>query len=142
MKAWMLAATLATSVGFTVGARADESATERTQAGDKASKAEATAEIMVAHGSNSGKGIDPKLARHEGRAVVFESLEDLANRVDDPKLDVAAGDVLVLKCAGPKGAPGMPEAGLLPIPKKLLAKGVRDVVRLSDDFGREGTNAP
>jgi dihydroxy-acid dehydratase len=76
--------------------------------------------------------MDPKLMRHEGRAVVFESLEDLANRVDDPKLDVAAGDVLVLKSAGPKGAPGMPEAGYIPIPKKLAQAGVKDMVRISD----------
>ena len=76
--------------------------------------------------------MDPKLMRHEGRAVVFESLEDLANRIDDPKLDVAPGDVLVLKNAGPKGAPGMPEAGYIPIPRKLAQKGVRDMVRISD----------
>jgi dihydroxy-acid dehydratase len=76
--------------------------------------------------------MDPKLMRHEGRAVVFESLEDLANRIDDPTLDVAAGDVLVLKSAGPKGAPGMPEAGYIPIPKKLAQKGVKDMVRISD----------
>ena len=76
--------------------------------------------------------MDPKLMRHEGRAVVFESLEDLANRVDDPKLDVAAGDVLVLKNSGPKGAPGMPEAGYIPIPKKLAQEGVKDMVRISD----------
>jgi dihydroxy-acid dehydratase len=76
--------------------------------------------------------MDPKLMRHEGRAVVFESLEDLASRVDDPKLDVAAGDVLVLKSAGPKGAPGMPEAGYIPIPKKLAQQGVKDMVRISD----------
>jgi dihydroxy-acid dehydratase len=63
---------------------------------------------------------------------VFESLEDLANRIDDPTLDVAAGDVLVLKSAGPKGAPGMPEAGYIPIPKKLAQKGVKDMVRISD----------
>jgi len=76
--------------------------------------------------------MDAKLMRHEGRAVVFESLEDLANRIDDPKLDVAAQDVLVLKNAGPKGAPGMPEAGYIPIPKKLAQKGVKDMVRISD----------
>ncbi|MGE4112268.1 MAG: dihydroxy-acid dehydratase, partial [Burkholderiales bacterium] len=76
--------------------------------------------------------MDPKLTRHEGRAVVFESLPDMAERVDDPKLDVRADDILVLKNAGPKGAPGMPEAGYLPIPKKLAAKGVRDMVRISD----------
>jgi dihydroxy-acid dehydratase len=76
--------------------------------------------------------MDPKLARHEGRAVVFASLEDLANRIDDPKLDVSADDILVLQNAGPKGAPGMPEAGYLPIPKKLAQKGVKDMVRISD----------
>ena len=76
--------------------------------------------------------MDPKLMRHEGRAVVFESLEDLANRIDDPRLDVASGDVLVLKSAGPKGAPGMPEAGYIPIPKKLAREGVKDMVRISD----------
>jgi dihydroxy-acid dehydratase len=76
--------------------------------------------------------MDARLMRHEGRAVVFESLEDLANRIDDPKLDVAADDVLVLKNAGPKGAPGMPEAGYIPIPKKLARKGVKDMVRISD----------
>jgi dihydroxy-acid dehydratase len=76
--------------------------------------------------------MDPTLMQHEGRAVAFESLEDLAARIDDPSLDVEAGDVLVLKCAGPKGAPGMPEAGYIPIPKKLAQKGVKDMVRISD----------
>src|SRR5262249_48652668 len=76
--------------------------------------------------------MDPKLMCHEGRAVVFESLEDLAQRVDDPKLDVTKDDVLVLKSAGPRGAPGMPEAGYIPIPKKLAHQGVRDMVRISD----------
>ena len=76
--------------------------------------------------------MDPKLTKHEGRAVVFESLPDMAERVDDPALDVKADDILVLKNAGPIGAPGMPEAGYLPIPKKLAAKGVKDMVRISD----------
>ncbi|MGQ0522477.1 MAG: IlvD/Edd family dehydratase [Betaproteobacteria bacterium] len=76
--------------------------------------------------------MDPKLMRHEGRAVVFESLEDLAARVDDPALDVGADDILVLQSAGPKGAPGMPEAGYIPIPKKLAQKGVKDMIRISD----------
>jgi dihydroxy-acid dehydratase len=76
--------------------------------------------------------MDPKLMRHEGRAVVFSSLEDLAARIDDPKLDVNADDILVLQNAGPKGAPGMPEAGYLPIPKKLAQKGIKDMVRISD----------
>jgi dihydroxy-acid dehydratase len=74
----------------------------------------------------------PQLLQHEGRAVVFDSLEDLATRIDSPDLDVAADDVLVLRNAGPIGAPGMPEAGYLPIPKKLAAQGVKDMVRLSD----------
>jgi dihydroxy-acid dehydratase len=74
----------------------------------------------------------PALLKHTGRAVVFESVEDLTNRIDDPALDVAADDVLVLRNAGPKGAPGMPEAGYLPIPRKILAQGVKDMVRISD----------
>src|SRR6202043_564925 len=61
----------------------------------------------------------PKLMTHEGRAVVFENIEDMTLRMDDMSLDVTADDVLVLRNAGPKGAPGMPEAGYLPIPKKL-----------------------
>ena len=74
----------------------------------------------------------PKLMQHTGRAVVFDSLEDLAARIDDDALDVTADDVLVLRNAGPKGAPGMPEAGYLPIPKKLARAGVKDMVRISD----------
>ena len=69
---------------------------------------------------------------HEGRAVVFESLEDLANRIDDPNLDVEEEDILVLRNAGPKGAPGMPESGYIPIPRKLAEAGVKDMVRISD----------
>ncbi len=75
---------------------------------------------------------DPKLMKHEGRAVVFENAEDLARRVDADDLDVKADDILVLKNIGPKGAPGMPEAGYLPIPKKLARAGVKDMVRISD----------
>ncbi|MEX0852788.1 MAG: IlvD/Edd family dehydratase [Bauldia sp.] len=74
----------------------------------------------------------PKLARHEGRAVVFNSVEDMTARIDDPNLAVEADDVLVLRNAGPKGAPGMPEAGYLPIPRKLAQQGVTDMVRISD----------
>ncbi len=72
------------------------------------------------------------LLQHEGRAVVFSSLADLTARLDSPDLDVKADDILVLQNAGPKGAPGMPEAGYIPIPKKLLAAGVKDMVRISD----------
>jgi len=74
----------------------------------------------------------PQLMQHTGRAVVFESVEDLTQRIDDPQLDVAPGDVLVLRNAGPVGAPGMPEAGYLPIPRKLAQQGVKDMVRISD----------
>lgn len=73
----------------------------------------------------------PGLFESEGRAVVFTGLEDLAARIDDPDLDVNEGDVLVLQNAGPKAA-GMPEAGYLPIPKKLAQAGVKDLVRISD----------
>ncbi|WP_172380749.1 dihydroxy-acid dehydratase [Vibrio sp. Vb339] len=73
----------------------------------------------------------PELFEIEGRAVVFENLEDLANRVDDPALDINADDIMVLKNAGPVAA-GMPEAGYLPIPKKLALTGVKDIVRISD----------
>jgi len=75
---------------------------------------------------------DQGLLVHEGRAVVFENLEDLAERIDSADLDVTADDVLVLRNIGPKGAPGMPEAGYIPIPKKLAGQGVKDMVRISD----------
>ena len=72
------------------------------------------------------------LLKHSGRAVVFDGLEDLANRIDSEELDVHKEDILVLRYIGPKGAPGMPEAGLIPIPKKLARQGVKDMVRISD----------
>jgi L-arabonate dehydrase len=74
----------------------------------------------------------PHLLKHKGRAVVFESYRDLWARVDDPNLDVDENSVLVMKNGGPKGAPGMPEWGDMPLPKKLLEAGVSDMVRLSD----------
>jgi dihydroxy-acid dehydratase len=74
----------------------------------------------------------PQLMRHTGRAVVFDSVEDMTTRIDLPDLDVNADDILVLRNAGPKGAPGMPEAGYLPIPRKLAREGVKDMVRISD----------
>lgn len=74
---------------------------------------------------------DARLMEHEGRAVVFENAQDLANRIDDPDLDVGPDDILVLKNIGPKAA-AMPEAGYLPIPRKLAAAGVKDMLRISD----------
>lgn len=95
--------------------------------------------MAVLHGNLAPRGAvikqsaaTAKLLQHTGRAVVFESVEDMTQRVDDPALDVSADDVLVLRNAGPKGAPGMPEAGYLPIPTKLLRAGVKDMVRISD----------
>ena len=75
---------------------------------------------------------EARLRKHAGKAVVFEDYNDMSARIDDPDLNVDENSVLVLKNAGPLGAPGMPEWGQLPIPKKLLAKGVRDMVRVSD----------
>jgi dihydroxy-acid dehydratase len=75
---------------------------------------------------------DRRLLQHAGPAVVFHNYNDLEARIDDPLLPVTADSVLVLQDAGPLGAPGMPEWGMLPIPKKLLAQGVRDMVRISD----------
>ncbi len=74
----------------------------------------------------------PGLMRHRGRAVVFENVEDLHERIDDPDLDVEADSVLVLKNCGPKGYPGMAEVGNMPLPSKLLQQGVTDMVRISD----------
>ncbi|GAB7387015.1 IlvD/Edd family dehydratase [Bacillaceae bacterium] len=78
------------------------------------------------------KAASKHLLKHLGRAVVFTSLADLEARINDPDLDVRPDDILVLQNAGPVGAPGMPEAGMLPIPEKLLKQGVRDMVRISD----------
>ncbi|MDD2860704.1 MAG: dihydroxy-acid dehydratase, partial [Acidiphilium sp.] len=74
----------------------------------------------------------PALLRYKGRAVVFDSAADMAARIDLDDLDVTADDILVLRHTGPVGAPGMPEAGYLPIPLKLARKGVKDMVRISD----------
>ncbi len=75
---------------------------------------------------------DPALLRHTGPAVVFDDYNDLARRLDSDDLEVDENSVLVLRNAGPQGGPGMPEWGMMPLPKKLLQKGVRDMVRLSD----------
>jgi dihydroxy-acid dehydratase len=74
----------------------------------------------------------PQLMRHRGRAVVFENIEDLHRRVDDPKLDIDESCVMVLKNCGPKGYPGMAEVGNMPLPPKVLKKGITDMVRISD----------
>ncbi|HEV7866550.1 MAG TPA: dihydroxy-acid dehydratase, partial [Chthoniobacteraceae bacterium] len=75
---------------------------------------------------------DPKLLKHAGRAMVFNDYNDMAARIDSADLDVDADSVLILRNAGPLGGPGMPEWGMLPIPQKLLAAGVRDMLRISD----------
>src|SRR4051794_6071552 len=95
--------------------------------------------LAILHGSLAPDGCvikhsaaSAELLTHTGPAVVFEDYDDMAARVDDPGLDVSADSVLVLRNAGPLGGPGMPEGGMLPIPKKLLEAGVRDMVRISD----------
>ncbi|HEY1294800.1 MAG TPA: IlvD/Edd family dehydratase [Chloroflexota bacterium] len=95
--------------------------------------------IVVLRGNLAPQGavvkqtaVSSHLRKHRGKAVVFTSTSDLAARIDDPALEVTPESVLVLQNAGPKGAPGMPEAGSLPIPRKLLAAGVRDMLRISD----------
>jgi len=74
----------------------------------------------------------PALLKHRGRAVVFESIEDFKARIDQPDLEIDETSVMVLKGAGPKGYPGMPEVGNMPLPPKLLARGITDLVRISD----------
>ncbi|MDG4828184.1 dihydroxy-acid dehydratase [Solwaraspora sp. WMMD1047] len=95
--------------------------------------------IAVLHGNLAPAGAiikpaaaSPHLLRHRGRAVVFDSVEDFHERIDDPDLDVDADSVLVLRGCGPKGYPGMPEVANLPLPAKLLQQGVRDMVRICD----------
>jgi dihydroxy-acid dehydratase len=95
--------------------------------------------LAVLHGNLAPDGavikpaaMEPHLARHSGPAVVFRDYNDMAARVDDPALEVTRDSVLVLQSAGPQGAPGLPEWGQLPIPKKLLQQGVRDMLRISD----------
>jgi dihydroxy-acid dehydratase len=104
---------------------------------DKPLKAEGGVAVLRGNLAPDGAVIkpsaaDPKLAKHTGPAIVFENYNDMASRIDDPALDVTADSVLVLRSAGPIGAPGMPEWGMLPIPKKILQQGVRDMVRISD----------
>jgi dihydroxy-acid dehydratase len=95
--------------------------------------------IAVLRGNLAPKGAvlkpsaaTPALLRHTGRAVVFENIDDLNARIDDPALDVNADDILVLKNCGPKGYPGFPEVGNFALPAKLLKQGVSDMIRISD----------
>ncbi len=105
----------------------------------RANPLQASGAMAVLYGNLAPRGAiikqsaaSAQLMQHEGRAVVFDSVEDMTTRMDDPNLDVTADDILVLRNAGPVGAPGMPEAGYLPIPRKLAQQGVKDMVRLSD----------
>ena len=95
--------------------------------------------LVVLHGNLCPGGAvmkpaaaEKRLLEHKGRALVFDSYDEMVGRIDDPHLDVDENSVLVLRNAGPQGGPGMPEWGQLPIPKKLLEKGVRDLLRISD----------
>jgi dihydroxy-acid dehydratase len=105
----------------------------------RAEPLQSSAGIAVLHGNLAPSGAiikpaaaSPHLLRHRGRAVVFDSVEDLRARIDDPDLDVDADSVLVLRGCGPKGYPGMPEVSNTPLPAKLLREGVRDMVRVCD----------
>ena len=131
-----------TVTGETLGERledGDKSYVDRTIIAPRDKPLEPEGGLVALFGNLAPKGAilkrsaaDPKLFEHEGRAVVFASLEDLAARIDDPALDVEANDILVLQNAGPHAPACMPEAGYLPIPKKLAQKRVKDMVRISD----------
>jgi dihydroxy-acid dehydratase len=128
--------------GRTVGENLDSSPTEITGNGAIRARSDPLGErgsLVVLRGNLCPDGAvmkisaaDPRLLNHVGRAVVFEDIHDLATRVDDPDLEVDADSVMVLRNAGPVGAPGMPEWGHLPIPAKLLGQGVSDLLRISD----------
>jgi dihydroxy-acid dehydratase len=130
-----------TVTGETLGQRleADEGPVDRKIVASAGAPLEEVGGLVALFGSLAPRGAilkrsaaDKTLFEKEARAVVFSSLEDLAARIDDPDLDVTADDVLVLQNAGPTSPSGMPEAGYLPIPKKLSSKGVKDMVRISD----------
>jgi dihydroxy-acid dehydratase len=131
-----------TVTGETLGERLDHSEAgfvDRTYIAERAKPLEAHGGLVALFGNLAPGGAvlkrsaaDSRLFEHEGRAVVFSSLEDLAARVDDPNLDIGADDIMVLQNAGPFSASAMPEAGYLPIPKKLAAAGVKDMIRISD----------
>jgi len=130
-----------TVTGQTLGERlgVDKGFVDRSVISARNAPLEPEGGLVALFGSLAPKGAilkrsaaDSRLFEKEGRAVVFKSLEDLALRIDDPDLDVSADDFLVLQNAGPHSASCMPEAGYLPIPKKLASKGVKDMVRISD----------
>ena len=104
---------------------------------DKPLQHEAGIAVLKGNLCENGAVIKPsaateKLMKHKGRAVVFESMEDYHNRIDNPNLDIDENSVIVLKGVGPKGYPGMPEVGNVDLPEKLIKKGVKDIVRISD----------
>jgi len=131
-----------TVTGETLGERLaeDDSAyVDRSIIAERAKPLEPAGGLVALFGNLAPKGAilkrsaaDARLFEHEGRAVVFSSLADLAARIDDPALDVEPADILVLQNAGPHSPACMPEAGYLPIPKKLAQKGVKDMIRISD----------
>src|SRR5437016_8779451 len=131
-----------TVTGETLGERLDAAAdsyVDRTIIAARDKPFEPQGGLVALFGNLAPKGAilkrsaaDAKLFEHEGRAVVFSSLADLAARIDDPALDVTPDDVLVLQNAGPHSGDYMPEAGYLPIPKKLAQRGVKDMIRISD----------
>jgi dihydroxy-acid dehydratase len=127
------------TLGERLAAEEGDAWVDRTVISSRAEPLEPVGGLVALFGSLAPKGAilkrsaaDASLFELEGRAIVFESLEDLAKRIDDPALDVELTDFLVLQNAGPHSTSAMPEAGYLPIPKKLAAKGVKDMVRISD----------
>jgi dihydroxy-acid dehydratase len=130
-----------TITGETLGERLEGEASwvDRTYIAERAKPLEPQGGLVALFGNLAPGGAilkrsaaDVNLFEHEGRAVVFSSLEDLAARVDDPALDITAKDIMVLQNAGPNSTSAMPEAGYLPIPKKLASAGLKDMIRVSD----------
>ena len=130
-----------TVTGETLGRRLDENllSTDRSVVASAADPIEPVGGLVSLFGTLAPRGAvlkrsaaDPALFEKTGKAVVFESLKDLAEKIDDPELGVSEDDFLVLQNAGPTSESGMPEAGYLPIPKKLSERGVKDMVRISD----------